>query len=39
MALWVSVCRIGDHDMLQGSVQCMIGSKLGKWIISIGELT
>lgn len=38
MAQWVSVCRIGDHDMLQGSVQCVIGSKLGKSIISIGEL-
>ena len=30
MAQRVSVCRIGDHDMLQGLVQCMIGSKLGK---------
>jgi len=39
MAQWVSVCRVGDHDMLQGSVQCMISSKLGKCIISVGELT
>jgi hypothetical protein len=39
MAHWVSFCLIGDHDMLQGSVQGMIGSKLGRQIISVCELT